>query len=132
MDDIVQEIRDNLCEVGESDLADRIDSAPSAEWPKMLEYTRYLVVTHGLKDTLHREVRSEIISHLWRSVVLGNDRSYLRMRILARVKQLVRECSDITSIEGELMTLAAAWDASFEHVADLHGLPQLVTLSDFD
>jgi hypothetical protein len=132
MDDVVKETRDNLCKVGEFDLADQIDNIPPAERIEMLEYTRYLVAIHGSGEILHKKTHSEIISHLWARVVPYDDGSYLRLRILVRVEQLVRECSDIADIEAELMILAAAHGASFGHVFDLHRLSQLVTLGDFD
>ena len=132
MDDVIKEIRDNLCKVGEFELVDYINNTPSAERSKVLEYTRYLVAIHGSREAIHRKVRSEIISHLWSYAAPQDDGSYLRLRILIRVEQLVRECSDIADVKVELMTLAAARDASFEHTADLHKLSRLVVLSDFD
>lgn len=131
MDDVIKEMRDNLCKVGEFELVDHINNIPSAEWSRALEYTRYLVAIHGSREALHKKVHSDIISCLWGLAVPRDDGSYLRLRILIRVEQLVRECSDIADIKVELMTLAATWDASFEHVSNLHELSQLVVSSDF-
>lgn len=132
MDDVLKELRANLCKVGEFDLADQIDDIPSAELLRMLGYTRYLVAIHGSREALHRRARFEITARLWDHAVPYDAGSYLRLRILIRVEQLVRECSGIADIEGELMTLAAARDASFGHFADLHKLSQLVASGDFE
>lgn len=132
MSNVIQEMKDNLCKIGEFELVDHINNAPSAEWSKALEYTRYLVAIHGSREALHRKIRSDIVSYLWGLAAPCDDGSYLRLRILIRVEQLVRECSDIADIEVELMTLAATWDASFEHFANLHRLSQLVVSSDFE
>ena len=132
MDDVIKEIRDNLCKIGEFELVDYISNTPSAERSRVLEYTRYLVAIHGSREAVHRKVRSEIISHLWSHAAPQDGGSYLRLRILIRVEQLVRECSDVDDIEDELLTLAAARDASFDGVSDLHKLSQLVVRGDFD
>lgn len=131
MSDVTQEMKGNLCKIGEPALADQIDNIPSAEWLRVLEYTRYLVAIHGSKEALHRKVHSEIISHLWGHAVSCDDGSYLRLRILVLIERMVRECQDITDIEVELITLAATWEVSFLSVANLHELSQLVALGDF-
>ena len=129
---MIKEIRDNLCKVGEFDLADHIDKVQPVDRSKALEYTRYLLALHGSREAAHTKIRNEILSVLWGYVTPYDDGSYLRMRILIRVEQLVRECSDIADVEVELMTLAAARDASFDGVSDLHKLSQLVVQGDFE
>lgn len=129
---MIKEIRDNLCKAREFELVDHIDNIPSAERLRALEYTRYLVAIHWSREALHKKISSDIRSYLWGLAVPCDDGSYLRMRILIRVEQLVRECSDITDIKVELMTLAATRDASFDGVSDLHKLSQLVVRGDFE
>ena len=131
MSDVIQEMKDNLCKIGESALADQIDNIPSAERPRVLEYTRYLVAIHGSREILHKKVHSEIISYLFGHTVPKDTGSYLRLRILILIERMVRECQDITDIEVELITLAATWEVSFLSVANLHELSQLVALRDF-
>ena len=129
---MIKEMRDNLCKVGEFDLADRIDKVQPVDRSKALEYTRYLLALHGSREATHAKVRNEILSVLWGYATPYDDGSYLRMRILIRVEQLVRECSDIADVEAELMALAAARDASFDGTSDLHKLSQLVVQGDFE
>lgn len=132
MDDVTKEIRANLCKVGEFDLADRIDKVEPVNRSKALEYTRYLLALHGSREATHTKIRTEILSVLWSYVTPHDDGSCLRMRILIRVEQLVRECPDVDDIEVELLTLAAARDASFDGVSDLRKLSQLVVQGDFE
>lgn len=132
MDDVTKEMVANLCKVGEFDLADRIDKVQPVDRSKALEYTRYLLALHGSREATHTKARTEILSVLWGYVTPYDDGSYLRMRILIRIEQLVRECSDVDDIEVELLALAAARDASFDGVSDLHKLSQLVVRGDFE
>lgn len=129
---MIKEMRDNLCKVGEFDLADRIDRVQPADRSKALDYTRYLLALHGSREATHAKVRCEILSVLHTYATPHDGGSYLRMRILIRVEQLVRECSDIADVEDALMALAAARDASFDGTSDLHKLSQLVVRGDFE
>lgn len=127
----LEEAKHNLCAVGQFDLADALGRT-AAKDPKILEYTRYLIALNGCRSRYAQRTRADIIAALWACVGNYSDDENLRIMILIRVEQLVRECSDIESIHGQLEALAAAYAASFSRSFDLQKLVWLVNRGDFD
>ena len=132
MTNIIDETVKNLCEVGESTLANRIRGIKPMGMDQALTCTRHLVVPHGSRETLHLKLRADIVSSLWGYVPTDDEGSRLRAGILICIEQLVRGSLNIEEIEPELLVLAAARDASFETYADLRAVTKLVVDMDFN
>lgn len=129
----LEEIRRNLRTVGQFDLADALDlGSIAAEESRILEYTSYLVALNGYQSHYASKIRAEIIAALWGYADKFSKGEHLRVITLICIEQLVRECSDIESIHGELEILSAAYAASFCQSYDLRELSRLVGLKDFN
>ena len=130
----LEEARRNLRAVGQFDIMDALASEkfPPAEAPRILEYTRYLIVLNGCRSSYAAKTRAEIIAALWALIDNYSSAEQLRFVILTCVEQLVRECSDIKDIHRQLKALAATYRASFCQSSDLRKLTQLVNQKDFN
>lgn len=129
----LEEIGRNLRAVGQFDLADALDlDSVAVEGSRILEYTRYLIALNGHQSHYASKIRAEIIAALWGYADKFSEGEHLRVITLICVEQLVRECSDIESIHGELEILSAAYAASFFQSYDLRKLGRLVGLKDFN
>lgn len=128
------EVERNLRTVGQFDLADSLTSEwfPPAEAPRILEYTRYLIVLNGCRSSYAAKIRAEIIAALWGFIDNHSSAEQLRLAVLICVEQLVRECSDIKDIRYQLEALAAVYGASLSKSSDLQKLTRLVYKKDFD
>lgn len=128
----LEEIKRNLRTVGQLDLADALDlDSIAAEESRILEYTRYLIALNGYQSHYASKIRAEIIAALWGYADKFSEGEHLRVITLICIEQLVRECSDIEGIHGELEILSAAYAASFCQSYDLRKLSRLVGLKDF-
>lgn len=133
MANTLDEVKRNLCAVGQFDLASALGSNSSAvEGSKVLRYTRYLIALNGFRSHYAAKTRASIIAALWGYVESYSNDEYLRATILICIERLVRECHDINSIHGQLEALSAAYAASFDQLSDLRKLVRLVNLEDFD
>ena len=130
----LEEVKRNLRTVGQFDIASALASEgfPSAEAPRILEYTRYLIAINGCQSFYAAKIRAEIIAALWGLIDSYSSAGQLRFVILTCVEQLVRECLDIKDIHYQLDALAAAYTASFDQSSDLRKLTRLVNQKDFD
>ena len=134
MDETLAEIRHNLRSAGQLDLADALvpESISGSEVHRALEYSRYLIAINGSRSVFAARVRAEILAALWGYADHQDGREALRVHILVAIEKLVREHPDIESIHEELLTLAAAYEASFKEAYDSHGLWRLARRADFD
>lgn len=133
MNNQLNEVKRNLCKVGQFDLADALgpESIPAREMAHVLKYTRCLIAINGCRSAFVARIRAEIVAGLWVYAVGRDDGEYLRMRIMIAIERLVRENSDMESIRNELLVLTTAYEASFGRLHDLYKLSQLVHGDDF-
>lgn len=131
---VLGEVERNLRTVGQFDLADSLASewSPLAEAPRVLEYTRYLIVLNGYRSSYAARIRAEIIAALRGFIDNHSSAEQLRLAVLICAEELVRECSDIKGIHYQLEALAAVYGASLSRSSDLQELIQLVRKKDFD
>lgn len=129
----LNEIKRNLCKVGQFDLADALGpkSIPAREMAYVLKYTRGLIAINGHRSAFAARIKAEIVAGLWAYAASQDDGEYLRMRIMIAIERLVREQPDMESIHVELLTLAKAYEASYGRSHDLYELSQLVHRDDF-
>jgi len=126
------ETKRNLRTVGQFDLASALESdSIAAEEPRILEYTRYLIALNRCRSHYAGKIRAGIIAALWGCADKFSEGEHLRVITLVCVEQLVRECSDIESIQDKLEILSAAYAASFHQSHDLRKLSPLVGLKEF-
>lgn len=133
MSNQLNEIKRNLCKVGQFDLADALgpQSIPARELAHVLKYTRCLVAINSCRSAFAARIKAEVLAGLWVYAADQNDGEYLRMRIMVAIEQLVREHSDMESIHEELLLLTVAHEVSFRRSHDLYELSQLVHRGDF-
>lgn len=133
MNNQLNEIKRNLCKVGQFDLADALgpESIPAREMAHVLKYTRCLIAINGCRSAFAARIRAEVLAGLWVYAADQNDGEYLRMRIMIAIERLVRENPDMESIHNEILVLTTAYEASFGRSHDLYKLSQLVHVDDF-
>lgn len=133
MTSTLEEIERNLRTVGQFDLASALGPENiRARESEILEYTRYLVALNGCQFRYAVKTRADIIAALWAYTDSYSNEESLRVIILIYVEKLVRECSDIRSILGQLEALSAAYAASFSRSFDLQKLAELVSRRNFE
>ena len=93
MASLLNEIKHNLCKVGQFDLADALGpkSIPAREMAHVLKYTRSLIAINGCRSTFAARIKAEIVAGLWTYAASQDDGEYLRMRIMIAIERLVRE-----------------------------------------
>ena len=133
MNNQLNEIKHNLCKVGQFDLTDALgpESIPAREMAHVLKYTRCLIAINDCRSAFAARIRAEIVAGLWAYAADQDYGEYLRMRIMIAIEQLVREHNDIDGIRSELLVLAAAYEVSYGKSHDLYELSQLVHHADF-
>lgn len=133
MSNQLNEIKRNLCKVGQFDLADALGpkSIPARELAHVLKYTRCLIAINGCRSAFAARIRAEILAGLWVYAADQDNGEYLRMRIMIAIERLVRENPGMESIRNELSVLTTAYEASFGRSHDLYKLSQLVHRADF-